>query len=208
VIQHDVVIHGDLVRPSASTAHQRTSSTTTTGGDAAAGAAPSSKPSSSAAAENQTSIHLGRHVYLSPGVILHPPSRLTTVTTSSGATAQATVYYPLRIESHVFIGAQSVIRAAEIRSNVHIGARVSVGNMAMIKDNVRVLDGAVLPANSVWASGSVVGGRPARVMGLVGEGWGWGGDVQGKGRDGAGEVEASVGPKVRERWALVGNKKA
>jgi dynactin 5 len=121
-------------------------------------------------------VHLGRHVYLSSGVVLHPPSRLQTFTNPEGATKQATVYYPLKIESHVFVGQGSVIRAAEVRSHVHIGANVVVGNMCLIKEGVRVLDGAVLPAGSVWASGVVVGGRPARVVGSVGEGWGWGGE--------------------------------
>ncbi|ETN43446.1 uncharacterized protein HMPREF1541_02605 [Cyphellophora europaea CBS 101466] len=215
VIQSDVVIHGDLVRPAQATtpsassnAHQRTASTADP-----SKADPSSKPPA-AAPENQTSVHLGRHVYLSPGVVLHPPSRLSTVTTPNGP-AQMTVYYPLRIDSHVFVGTGSVVRAAEIRSHVHIGANVVVGNMVVIKEGVRVLDGSVLPANSVWASGAVVGGRPARVVGSVGEGWGWGGEATatsaggkgGPGGLGGGEVEASVGPRVRERWAGVSNKK-
>lgn len=134
---------------------------------------------------------------------------MTTVTAPEGP-RQVMLYYPLRVESHVFIGAGSVIRAAEIRSHVHIGSNVVVGNLCVIKEGVKILDGAVLPANSVWASGAVVGGRPARVVGHVGEGWGWGGEgaAGAKGAQAsAGEVEASVGAKVRERWALVGNKK-
>jgi hypothetical protein len=69
----------------------------------------------------------------------------------------------------------------------------------MIKDNVRVEDGTVLPANSVWASGSVVAGSPARVVEEVGEAWG-----TFEGGVGVGGV-ALVGS--RERWLAVGNKK-
>ncbi|KPI43606.1 Dynactin subunit 5 [Cyphellophora attinorum] len=171
VIQNDVVIHGDLVRPATSaSSHNRTASTATSDSKSADATSTSSAP------QNQTSIHLGRHVYLSPGVVLHPPSRLQTPTaTSTNPTPQPiTTYLPLTIASHVFIGASSVIRALEIKSHVWIGANVTVGNMCIIKENVKVLDGSVLPQGSVWASGNVVGGRPARVVGVVGEGWGWG----------------------------------
>jgi dynactin-5 len=64
---------------------------------------------------------------------------------------------------------------------------------------VRVEDGAVLPPGSMWASGSVVAGRPGRVVGEVGEAWG---GVEGG--MGVGGV-ALVGG--RERWAGVGNKR-
>ena len=75
--------------------------------------------------------------------------------------------------------------------------------MVIIKENCRVLDGTVLVANSVWSAGSVVGGRPGRVVGEVGEGWG-----EGKGL-GLAEREGDevVGVRGRERWAGVGNKK-
>jgi len=112
------------------------------------------------------------------------------------------MYYPLRIADHVFVGPNTHIRAAEIRSNVHIGANVNIGNFVVVKENVRILDGAVLPANSVWASNSVVAGSPARVVGEVGEGWGGGGGSGG----GMGGDEL-VGVRSRERWAAVGNKR-
>ncbi len=104
----------------------------------------------------------------------------------------------MRISDSVFIGASTVVRAAEIKSNVHIGANCSIGNMCIIKENVRVLDGTVLPANSVWSAGVVIAGRPGRVVGEVGEGWADGKDVGG---------DEGVGVRGRERWAGVGNKK-
>jgi dynactin 5 len=77
---------------------------------------------------------------------------------------------PLRMGDHVFVGPGSVIQAAQIGSHVHIGQGVVIGEFAIIKDYVRILDGAVLPANIVVPNFSIVAGRPARVIGEVPEG--------------------------------------
>lgn len=61
--------------------------------------------------------------------------------------------------------------------------------MAIIKDYVLVLDGAVVPPGMVVPSWSVVGGRPARVVGELGEGYG---------------VEGAEGGMARERYKNVG----
>lgn len=75
--------------------------------------------------------------------------------------------------------------------------------MVLIKDNVKILDGTVLPANSVWASGSVIAGRPGRVVGELGEGWA----SSTSAAAGGASVDEGVGVKSRERWAAVGNRK-
>ena len=67
-----------------------------------------------------------------------------------------------------------------------------LGPLCILRDYVKVLEGAVLPPGMVVASGLVVGGRPARVVGEGGEGWGMGDGV---------EVEGGEG---RERWRGVG----
>ena len=77
---------------------------------------------------------------------------------------------PLRMNDHVFVGPGSVVQAASIGSHVHIGAGVVVGEFAIVKDYVRILDGAVVPANMVIPSFSIVAGQPARVVGEVPEG--------------------------------------
>lgn len=77
---------------------------------------------------------------------------------------------PLRMGDHVFIGAGSTVMAASIGSHVHLGANVVVGDFAIIKDYVRVLDGTVIPPNMVIASFSIVAGQPARVVGELPEG--------------------------------------
>ncbi|KIX05391.1 uncharacterized protein Z518_06263 [Rhinocladiella mackenziei CBS 650.93] len=184
VIQQDVVIHGDLVRPP----------------QPKPAAQSASDQKSSSASQDQTSIHLGRYVFISPGCTLHPPSRLTTVTGANGEPQQIMTYFMLRISDYVYVGPNTHIRAAEIRSNVYIGANCTIGNMVMIKDNVKILDGTVLPPNTVWAGGTIVAGRPGRVVGEIGEGWAAGGTS-------GSTVDEGVGVRSRERWAAVGNKR-
>ena len=77
---------------------------------------------------------------------------------------------PLRLGDHVFIGEKSVVQAATIGNHVHIGHGVVVGELAIIKDYVRILDGTVVPPNMVIPSFSIVAGQPARVIGEVPEG--------------------------------------
>ena len=53
---------------------------------------------------------------------------------------------------------------------MHIGAGVVIGEFAIIKDYVRILDGSVVPPNMVIPSFTVVAGQPARVIDEVPEG--------------------------------------
>ena len=76
----------------------------------------------------------------------------------------------LKLSDHVFIGPSSIIEAAMIGSRVHIGANCVIGKFVMIRDCVRILDGSVVPPGMVIPSFSVVGGRPARVVGELAEG--------------------------------------
>lgn len=196
------MVHGDLVRPTPS----RLKEVPTGSADQKDREREKSTP------QEATSVHLGRYVFVSQGCTLHPPSRLTSTNVTpagsneqSSTTSATLTYYPLRISDHVYIGPNTVVRAAEIRSNVHIGANCVIGNMALIKDNIRILEGSVIPANSVWASGSVIAGAPARVVGEVGEGWGGGTGGSAGGVGAASEEGAGV--RSRERWASVGNKR-
>ena len=77
---------------------------------------------------------------------------------------------PLRMGDHVYVGPGSVIQAASIGTHVHIGASVAIGEFSIIKDYVRILDGSVVPPNTVIPSFSVVAGKPARVIDEVPEG--------------------------------------
>jgi dynactin-5 len=83
---------------------------------------------------------------------------------------------------------------------VYIGEKVIINQFAIIKENVKILPNTVIPANMVVASGSVVGGRPGRVVGEVGDGWGvsGGGAGGGLGVGGGGEEKWVEGGDLRE----------
>ncbi|KAK4918705.1 hypothetical protein LTR66_016851, partial [Elasticomyces elasticus] len=85
VIQPGVIVRGDFVR----LPEEQPSSSTLAPSDAA-----KKLPS------QPTSIRLGRYVFVSPNVVLHPPSRL--ITSSDGYPQLS--YQPLSIGNHVFIG--------------------------------------------------------------------------------------------------------
>lgn len=100
----------------------------------------------------------------------------------------------------LLIGEKCTINAISIASHVHIGANTIIHSFAMIKENVKVLPNTVIPAHMVIPSGSVVGGRPARIVGEVGEGWGVsaGGTGGGLGVGGGGEKSWVEGGDLRE----------
>ncbi|KAL1902214.1 hypothetical protein Cpir12675_000114 [Ceratocystis pirilliformis] len=110
---------------------------------------------------NNTAIAIGRYCFLSRGCLLRPPARLNKGVFS---------YVPLRLGDHVFVGQGSVIEAAVVGSHVHIGNNVVIGTLAIIKDYVKILDGAVIPPHMVVSSFSIVAGQPARVVGEIPEG--------------------------------------
>ncbi|KAK1756791.1 putative dynactin subunit 5 protein [Echria macrotheca] len=128
-------------------------------GDLARSVPPTS--SSGGAPANNTAVAIGRYCFLSRGCVLRPAGRLY---------KGVFTYMPLRMNDHVFVGPGSVIQAASIGSHVHIGARVVVGELAIIKDYVRILDDSIVPPNMVIPSFSIVAGQPARVIGEVPEG--------------------------------------
>ncbi|KAK3327039.1 trimeric LpxA-like protein [Cercophora scortea] len=118
-------------------------------------------PSSSGAPPNNTAVAIGRYCFLSRGCCLRPPGRLY---------KGLFTYMPLRLGDHVFVGPGSVVQAATVGNYVHIGAKVAIGEFAIIKDYVRILDDTVVPPNMVIPSFSIVAGQPARVIGEVPEG--------------------------------------
>ncbi|KAF4595677.1 dynactin 5 [Ophiocordyceps camponoti-floridani] len=110
---------------------------------------------------NTTAVAIGRYCFLAKGVLLRPPGRLY---------KGAFTYMPLRLGDHVFVGQGSVIQAATVGSHVHVGARCTVNDFAIIKDYVKILDDTVVPSFMVIPSFSIVAGQPARVVGEVPEG--------------------------------------
>ncbi|PWY64630.1 hypothetical protein BO83DRAFT_411256 [Aspergillus eucalypticola CBS 122712] len=163
VIQADAVIRGDLYRSSSSSTSTSTSSDPAGGGGGGGGSAPNS-PS--------VAITIGRYSYISRQAILRPPSRLHRGVYS---------FYPLKIGDHVFVGERAVVEAATVGNHVHIGKDAVVGSMAILKDFVCVLDGAVVPG-AWWCRVGVLSG--VRRRGL------W--------------VRLGRGGLARERYRLVG----
>ncbi|KAK1468470.1 dynactin Arp1 p25 subunit [Colletotrichum melonis] len=123
--------------------------------------ARSAQPSTGGAPANSTAVAIGRYCFLSRGALLRPPGRMY---------KGAFTYMPLRMGDHVFVGANVVIQAASIGNHIHIGRDSVIGEFAIVKDYVRILEGTVVPPNMVIPSFSVVAGQPARVVGEVPEG--------------------------------------
>ncbi|KAF2470090.1 trimeric LpxA-like protein [Lindgomyces ingoldianus] len=150
-------------------------------------------PSSSGKDVTPTSISIGRCTVISTGSVIKPPCRI-----SRGQVH----YYPMKIGDNVFVGPHSTISAISIASHVHIGDHTTIHPFVIIKENVKILPNSVIPANMVIPSSSVVGGRPARVIGEVGEGWGVSGGGAGVGGGlgvgGGGEKSWVEGGDLRE----------
>jgi dynactin-5 len=61
------------------------------------------------------------------------------------------------------------ISAIAISSHVYIGANAVLGPFCIIKDNCKILPNTVVPPNMVIPVGSIVGGKPGRIIGEVSE---------------------------------------
>lgn len=118
-------------------------------------------PGGGAVQGSNVAVAVGRYCFLSKGSCLRPPGKLYKGIFS---------HYPLKMGDHVFIGPSCVIEAALVGNHVSIGENCVVGKFAIIKDFVKILPGTVVPPHMVIPSFSVVGGRPARVVGEVPEG--------------------------------------
>ncbi|MCJ1462608.1 hypothetical protein MMC07_001210 [Pseudocyphellaria aurata] len=169
VIQPQVCIRGDLVRtlppPSSCTIDL-----------------PESDDTARAQQQQQhntVAVAIGRYSFISSGSLLRPPHKLHRGKMS---------YHPLKIGEHVFVGPNCVIEAASIGDRVHIGAGSVLGRFAILKEGCRVLEGTVVPGGMVVPSGCVIGGRPGRVLGEVGDGYGFG----------------EMGGDLRELWRRTG----
>lgn len=169
VIMADVHLRGDL--------HRFKATDTTGSGNPSAGSAPA--PPSSANA-----ISIGRCTVIGAGCVIKPPARI-----SRGILS----YYPMKIGDNVFIGNGSHVSAASISSHVHVGEGCILEPFCIVRDNVKVLPHSTVPANMVIPSNSVVGGRPARVVGELGEGWGVAAGGGPAGASGAAGTTAATG---------------
>lgn len=89
-------------------------------------------------------------------------------------------FYPMRMGDNIFIGQGTHVSSIHICSHAHIGENCVLGAFSVIKDNAKVLPNTVVPPHMIVPAGSIVAGKPARVVGEVGDGWGQGGGVEGE----------------------------
>ena len=191
VVQSDVCLRGDLVREADDIKPSKTAEDK--------GAAAGGKPSGSGA-QSRTAISVGRYTFLAQGCTLHPPCRVfknpnappagaSSINDAAVTHSQTQLsHYHQKIGEHTYIGPHAHVSAAIIGSNCHVGAYAVIGNGCVIKDCVKVLEGAVMPDGMVASSGVVVGGNPARILGDVGDGFGVGGDGGAVGGLGVGAI--------------------
>ena len=128
-------------------------------------------------------IQFGRACVICTNCTIRPPMRM-----SRGQM----VFYPMKIGDNVFIGPDSHVSAARIYDNVHIGANCVLGQFCMINPGCKILPGTVIPPGMIVPPGSILAGKPAQVIGEVGEGWGQGGGGEGEEWVEGGDLRALV----------------
>lgn len=69
-------------------------------------------------------------------------------------------FYSVRMGDHVHIGAGSIVESGVIGNHIDIGRGCILGKLSILKDCIRIMDGAVIPAGTVLASGTVWAGSP------------------------------------------------
>lgn len=101
-------------------------------------------------------------------------------------------FYPIRIGHNVFIGPDTHVSCLSISDHVYIGADCVLSPFSVIKENCKILSGTVVPPAMVVPPGCVVAGKPAQIVGEVGEGWGQGGGGEGEEWIEGGDLRALV----------------
>lgn len=102
------------------------------------------------------------------------------------------MYIPMRIGDNVFIGPNSHISSASISNHVYVGAGSVLSPLCIVKEGSKILPDTVVPPGMTVPAGTVVGGRPGRVLGEVGDGWGQGGGGEGEEWVEGGDLRALV----------------
>ena len=145
------------------------------------------KPEPAAEGEKEkthsTTISIGRSTVVSANTTIRPPMRLHR--------GQST-FISMRIGDNVFIGPNCHISSASISSHVYIGANSVLSPLCIVKESSKILPNTFVPPAMTVPAGSVVGGRPAKILGEVGDGWGQGGGGEGEDWVEGGDLRALV----------------
>lgn len=102
------------------------------------------------------------------------------------------MYIPMRIGDNVFIGPNSHISSASISNHVYVGAGSVLSPLCIVKESSKILPGTLVPPGMTVPAGTVVGGRPATILGEVGDGWGQSGGGEGEEWVEGGDLRALV----------------
>jgi dynactin-5 len=106
-------------------------------------------------------INMGIFVIAKEDVILRP-------TFNKGKNGKLK-YVSLSIGDYVFIDKRTIVCSFKIGNGVHIGKDCVIGHRSVLKDNCKILDGSVVPADTVIPPFTVWGGRPAVMVGELPE---------------------------------------
>ena len=87
-------------------------------------------------------------------------------------------FIPMRIGDNVFIGPGCHISSASISSHVYIGAKSVLAPLCIVKESAKILPNTLVPPGMTVPAGTIAGGRPAQIIGEVGDGYGQGGGVE------------------------------
>ncbi|KAJ3424977.1 dynactin subunit 5 [Anaeramoeba flamelloides] len=79
------------------------------------------------------------------------------------------VFYQLSIGNFNIIGENSVISSASIGNFVEIGKNCIIERGCILKDCCKILDGTILPAETVVAPYQIYGGKPGKLIGSLPE---------------------------------------
>jgi dynactin-5 len=104
-------------------------------------------------------ITLGKCCYVAKGVLLHPPS-------------YGAGFLPLTVGEFVWLGEDAVVRAASIGSCVRVGLKAVLGERCIVKDCCWIMDGAVVPPDTVLAPYTCWAGSPAKLVRTLPESFG------------------------------------
>ncbi len=100
-------------------------------------------------------ITLGKHCFVGRKVVLRP---------ASGVFAWGVGFLPLTVGDFVTFGDECVVRAASIGSCVVVGIGCVLGERCIVRDCVQILDGAVIPPDTVLPPYTCWAGNPARLV--------------------------------------------
>jgi dynactin-5 len=78
-------------------------------------------------------------------------------------------FIPMTIGANTLIGENTIVEAAVIGAGCNIGKNCIISERVILKDYVKVLDGTIILPDMVIPPFSIVGERPARILGMQSE---------------------------------------